>query len=106
MLPHEDAAWLAHIHFVGRPLEQFLAGIGQGLNTGADDVFLMRQVGRTFKRVVFGRSRVDGETYRLEGDVTRTIIRGRHIRGYRVPDSRDLCILPYDSAVVCCQKTI
>ena len=98
LLPHEDAAWLAHIRFVGRPLEQFLAGIGQGLNTGADDVFLMREVGRTFKRVVFGRSRVDGKTYRLEGDVTRTIIRGRHIKGYQVPDSRDLCIFPYDSA--------
>ena len=73
-------------------------GIGQGLNTGADDVFLMREVGRTFKRVVFGRSRVDGKTYRLEGDVTRTIIRGRHIKGYQIPESRDLCIFPYDSA--------
>ena len=98
LLPDEDAAWLAHIRFVGRPLEQFLAGIGQGLNTGADDVFLMREVGRTFKRVVFGRSRVDGKTYRLEGDVTRTIIRGRHIKGYQLPVSRDLCIFPYDSA--------
>ena len=58
----------------------------------------MREVGRTFKRVVFGRSRVDGKTYRLEGDVTRTIIRGRHIKGYQIPDSRDLCIFPYDSA--------
>ncbi|MCX7424130.1 MAG: Eco57I restriction-modification methylase domain-containing protein [Planctomycetia bacterium] len=97
LLPHEDTAWLAHIRFVGRPLEQFLGGIGQGLNTGADDVFLMWEVGRTFKQVVFGRSRVDGKTYRLEGNVTRTIIRGRHIRGYRAPDSRDLCIFPYDS---------
>ncbi len=98
LLPHKDAVLLAHIRFVGRPLEQFLGGIGQGFNTGADDVFLMREVGRTFKRVVFGRSRVDGKTYRLEGDVTRTIIRGRHIKGYRAPDSRDLCIFPYDSA--------
>ena len=98
LLPREDAAWLAHIRFVGRPLEQFLGGIGQGLSTGADDVFLMREVGRTFKRVVFGRSRVDGKTYRLERDVTRTIIRGRHVRGYRIPGSRDLCIWPYDSA--------
>jgi len=98
LLPHQDAAWLAHIRFVGHPLEQFLTRIGQGLNTGADDVFLMREVGRTFKRVVFGRSRVDGKTYRLEGDVTRTIIRGRHVRGYQVPHSRDLCIWPYDSA--------
>lgn len=98
LLPNEDAAWLAHIRFVGRPLEQLLCAIGQGLNSGADDVFLIREVGRTFKRVVFGRSRVDGKTYRLEGDVTRAIIRGRHVRGYQEPDSRDLCIWPYDSA--------
>jgi hypothetical protein len=98
LLPHQDAAWLAHIRFVGNPLEQFLTRIGQGLNTGADDVFLMREVGRAFKRAVFGRSRVDGKTYRLEGDVIRTIIRGRNVRGYQVPDSRDLCIWPYDSA--------
>ncbi len=98
LLPHEDAAWLAHIRFVGRPLEQFLIGISQGFNSGADDVFLMREVGRTFKRVVFGRSRVDGKTYRLEADLTRTIVRGRHVRGYQVPNSRDLCIWPYDSA--------
>jgi len=98
LLAPEDAAWLAHIRFVGRPLEQLLVGIGQGLSTGADDVFLMREVGRTFKRVVFARSRVDGKTYRLEGDVTRTIIRGRHIKGYRIPESRDLCIFTYNSA--------
>lgn len=48
--------------------------------------------------MVFGRSRVDGKTYRLEGDATRAIIRGRRVRGYRVPDARDLCIWPYDSA--------
>ena len=98
LLAPKDAAWLAHIRFVGRPLEQFLVGIGQGIKTGADDVFLMREVGRNFKRVVFGRSRVDGKTYRLEGDVTRTIIRGRHIKGYRVPESHDLCVFTYDSA--------
>jgi hypothetical protein len=89
---------VGHIRFVGRPLEQFLVGIGQGLSTGADDVFLMREVGRTFKRVVFARSRVDGKTYRLEGDMTRTIIRGRHITGYQIPESRDMCIFTYDSA--------
>ena len=61
LLSHKDAAWLAHIHLVGRPLEKFLIGIGQGLNSGADDIFLMRAAGRTFKRVVFGRSRVDGK---------------------------------------------
>ncbi len=98
LLPDDDAAWLAHIRFMGRPLEQFLVGIGQGLSTGADDVFLMREVGRTFKRVVFGRSRVDGKTYRLEGDVSRTIIRGRYIKGYQTPESHDLCIFTYDSA--------
>jgi hypothetical protein len=98
LLPPEDAAWLAHIRFAGRSLEQFLAGIGQGLSTGADDVFVMREVGRTFKRAVLARSRVDGKTYRLEADVTRTIIRGRHVRGYQVPDSRDVFIWPYDSA--------
>jgi hypothetical protein len=98
LLPAEDAAWLAHIRFIGRPLEHFLGRTGQGLNTGADDVFLMRDVGRTFKRVVFGRSRVDGKTYRLEAEATRTVIRGRHVHGYKVPDSRDLCIWPYDSA--------
>ncbi len=98
LLADDDAAWLAHIRFVGRPLEHFLTGIGQGFNTGADDVFLMREVGRTFKRVVFGRSRLDGKTYRLEGKVTRTIIRGRHVKGYRIPESHDLCIFTYDSA--------
>jgi hypothetical protein len=97
LLPDKDAGWLAHIHFVGRPLEYFLVGLGQGLNTGADDVFLLREVARTFKRVVFGKSRVNGKTYRLEGDVTRAIIRGRHVKGYQIPESHDLCILPYDS---------
>jgi hypothetical protein len=43
-------------------------------------VFLMREVGRTFKRIVFARSRVDGRTYRLEADLMRPIVRGRHIR--------------------------
>lgn len=97
LLSHKDAAWLAAIHFMGRPIVDFLVGIGQGLNTGADDVFLMREVGRTFKHVVFGRSRLDGKTYRLEGEATRPIIRGRHIKGYRDPVSQDLCIYSYDS---------
>ena len=98
LLSHEDAAWLAAIRFMGRPIEDFLVGIGQGVNTGADDVFLMREVGRTFKHVVFGRSRVDGKTYRLEGEATRPIIRGHHINGYLAPKSQNLCIYPYDAA--------
>ena len=97
LLPHEDAAWLAQIRFNGRPLEDFVAEIHQGLNTGADDVFLMREVGRTFKRIVFAESRVDGKTYRLEADMIRPIVRGRHIRGYRsLPSRSNLCVFPFD----------
>lgn len=98
LLPHEDAAWLEQIRFSGRPLEHLVAEIYQGLNTGADDVFLMREVGRTFKRIVFAKSRVDSKTYRLEADLTRPIVRGRHIRGYRNPESPNLCVFPFDSS--------
>ena len=59
LLPHEDAAWLAQIRFDGRPLEHLVAKIHQGLNTGSDDIFLMREMGRTFKQIVFAESRVD-----------------------------------------------
>lgn len=74
-----------------------MAKIHQGLNTGADDVFLMREMGRTFIRVVFAKSPVNGKTVRLEADMTRTIIRGRNIKGYQLPPSHNFCVLPCDS---------
>jgi hypothetical protein len=98
LLPDEDATWLAQIRFGGRRLERLVAGIRQGLNTGADDVFLMREVGRTFKRIVFARSRVDGKTYRLEADIMRPIVRGRHIKGYQSAESPNLCVFPFDAS--------
>jgi hypothetical protein len=98
LLPHEDATWLAQIRFDGRPLEHLVAKIHQGLNTGSDGVFLMREVGRTFKRIVFAKSRVDSKIYRLEADLTCPIVRGRHIKGYQSPESPNLCVFPFDSS--------
>jgi len=98
LISREDASWLADLRFRGMPVSYQAIAIGQGLQTGADDVFVMREVGRTFRRIVFAKSRIDGQTYRLEADVTRPIIRGRHVRGYRCPETQYLCIFPHDTA--------
>ena len=93
----EEQEWLSAIRAVGIPLGGLPVVLGQGISTGADAVFIMREVGRTFPRVVFAKSRVDDKTYRVEGDVTRPIIRGRYVRGFCPPRSPNVCIFPYDN---------
>ncbi len=98
LISRKDVSWLADLRFRGTPLCYQALEISQGLQTGADDVLVMREVGRTSRRIVFAKSRIDGKAYGLEADITRPIIRGRHVRGYQSPATRYLCVFPYDTA--------
>jgi len=91
-----ESEWLDAVKSAGVPLGVFPVIAIHGIHAGADDVFIMREAGRTFSQIVFAKSRIDGRTYRLESGATRSIMRGRYVRGFGPPRSPDLCVFPYD----------
>jgi len=68
-----------------------------GIATGADDVFLLRNVEDLNSQLVLAESRFLNDIFVFEYSVLRPILRGRHIKGYSAAVPQTLCIFPYDN---------
>jgi hypothetical protein len=70
--------------------------ICSGTSTGADKVFLLQHVRNAGDGSVLVRERRYGETFHIESQAVRPIVRGRDIKAYLPPEPTSLCIFPYD----------
>jgi hypothetical protein len=79
----------------GRPMEEYGVRIASGVVTGADTIFLVRQIERTNDRQTLVRVR-RGAQVLIESAILRPIVRNRDVYGYGVPSSHTWCITPHD----------
>ncbi len=91
-----DAAGLARIERAGIRLGLLLVEICSGTSTGADKVFLLQHVRDAGDGSVLVRERRYRETFHIESQAVRPIVRGRDIKRYVPPEPTTLCIFPYD----------
>jgi len=92
----EETNLLARIQAAGKPLSRLPIHIGQGIVTGADDVFLLRKVGAGSDGAILVEQRKTGRHCWIEAPILRPIIRNRDIHGYALPSLPTLCLVPYD----------
>ncbi|MHC4646865.1 MAG: Eco57I restriction-modification methylase domain-containing protein [Planctomycetota bacterium] len=88
---------LSKIESDGIRLGKLPIRIRLGIATGADDVFLLRNVEDLNSQLVLAESRFLDDIFVFESSVLRPILRGRHIRGYSAALPQTLCIFPYDN---------
>lgn len=86
---------LVKIEAVGTPLSNLPVYLGHGIVTGADDVFLLRNLRQQKDGMILVEQRKTGRRIRLESAVLRPIIRNRDIRGYSRPAPSTSCLVPY-----------
>ena len=91
-----DAEGLAGIERAGIRLGLLPVEICSGTSTGADKVFLLQHVRNAGDGSVLVRERRYGETFHIESQAVRPIVRGRDIKAYLPPEPTSLCIFPYD----------
>ncbi|HUX02196.1 MAG TPA: N-6 DNA methylase, partial [Phycisphaerae bacterium] len=91
-----DAAGLARIERAGIRLGLLPVEICSGTSTGADKVFLLQHVRDAGDGSVLVRERRYRETFRIESQAVRPIVRGRDIKAYLPPEPTTLCVFPYD----------
>lgn len=87
---------LAKIERAGVRLGLLPVEIRGGASTGADKVFLLQSVREEPDGSVLVREREHGETFHIESQAVRPILRGRDIKAYLPPEPKTLCIFPYD----------
>jgi hypothetical protein len=93
-----EAELLARLKSVGTPLGDLPVYIGQGVVTGADEVFLLRAVTREVGGEVLVEQRETGRQFLIESALLRPIVRNRDIRGYTQSSPPTLCLVPYDAS--------
>lgn len=91
-----DAVGLTRIERAGVRLGLLPVEIRSGASTGADKVFLLQSVRDGAGGSVFVRERQYGETFHVESQAVRPIVRGRDVKPYLPPEPTTLCIFPYD----------
>ena len=94
----EETDLLARLQAIGKPLSHLAIHIGQGVVTGADAVFLLRNLRRQKDGKVLVEQRKTGRRLWIESALLRPIIRNRDIRGYGRPRPSTLCLVPYDAS--------
>lgn len=87
---------LYKIESTGVPLGKLPVDICFGAATGADKVFLLKNVEDLDSKSVLSESRFLDDVFVFESSILRPILRGRHISGYIAPEAETLCIFPYD----------
>jgi hypothetical protein len=98
-LKSENETNLLHkIESVGTPIGKLSIPIRFGTATGADKVFLLKNVDYLNSKMVLAESRFLNDVFVFESSIVRPILRGRHIRGYTSPKPETLCVFPYDEA--------
>lgn len=87
---------LYKIESTGLPLGELPIRICFGTATEADNVFLLKNAEYLNSKTVLAESRFLGDGFVFEHSILRPILRGRHIKGYTLPEPEVLCIFPYD----------
>ncbi|MGD0461159.1 MAG: N-6 DNA methylase [Tepidisphaeraceae bacterium] len=93
----ERSSVLAGIKRIGTPLGMLPIRICSGIVTGADDVFLVREIRARGDGMTLVRNRA-GSEYLIESALLRPIVRNREIHAFAQPTPRALCVVPYDEA--------
>lgn len=81
----EETALLSKIEAIGKPLGDLAIHIGQGVVTGADEVFLLPSLQQEKAAKVLVKHRGTGRQFWIESALLRPITRNRDIRGYAQP---------------------
>jgi len=97
LIPESRTDLLLKIESTGIPLSKLPIQIQFGIATGADDVFLLRNMEDLDSQLVLAESRFLNDIFVFESSVLRPILRGRHIREYATPEPKTRCIFPYDN---------
>ncbi len=71
-----------------------VAGIYQGIRTGANDLFILRIIGSIESPVVEIENGL-GEAWFIEKDMLHPVVYGSEIRRYRIPQPRNYLLYPY-----------
>jgi len=96
-LQSESEANVLHkIESMGIPLGKLPIHIRFGAATGADNVFLLKNVDYLNAKTVLAESRLLNDVFIFESLGLRPLLRGRHIKGYAAPEPETMCIFPYD----------
>lgn len=99
ILHHQtETEWLNRLRATGQPLLNICHLIDNGWNTGADDVFILRQCatesGTELVTVINRRSK---EQFQLESRLLRSIVHGRNLSGFAPPRPTNIAIYPFDA---------
>ena len=70
-------------------------GIFVGIQTSADDVYILERLGRTDEGLVSARSRASGKDVQLEADLLRPLASGEDVGRYQTISSTKLLLFPY-----------
>jgi hypothetical protein len=97
-LSAEETDLLTRIKTTGEPLGGLAVHVGQGIVTGADDIFLLHSLQEETDGKTLVEQRETGRRVWIESALLRPIIRNRDIRGYTKPSPSTLCLAPYDQA--------
>ncbi|MFC1596330.1 Eco57I restriction-modification methylase domain-containing protein [Planctomycetota bacterium] len=93
----DDGRWLEEVRQAGVPLGR-LVTIESGLSTGIDRLLLLKRTGRVAGGIILVQSREDVDrVLRLEEAATRSVVRGRQLRGYQPPKLQHVHPFPYDA---------
>jgi len=87
---------LYKIESTGISLGKLPIRICLGAVTGADKIFLLKNIEGLDSKSVLAESRFLNDVFVFESSILRPILRGRHISGYTTPEAETLCIFPYD----------
>ncbi len=92
----QEATMISRMESVGQPLSSFQVSVSQGISTGSDKIWILKLISRDASEEPVVENRETGRRFRVESNAIRPIFGGRDIKGYRLPNVRNVCVYPYD----------
>ena len=91
--------WIEHLRAACQPLSKACCAVGNGWNTGADGVFILRRLDHApGGDLVAVRHRRSKEEFHLESRLLRPIVHGRDVASFAPPRPMNIAIYPFDDA--------
>jgi type I restriction-modification system DNA methylase subunit len=94
-VPKQEDALMAKLREAGAPLGQVCEKIFVGLQTSADDVYILEKLGGPPDGLLLVRSRRNGKQYLLESAVLKPLLSGHDIKRYLPAHTRHVLLFPY-----------
>ncbi len=91
----QEATMISRMESVGQPLSSFQVSVSQGISTGGDKIWILKLISRDDSEEPVVENRETGRRFRVESNAIRPIFGGRDIKGYRLPNVRNVCVYPY-----------